>query len=80
MKGGKEMSNIIKNRRVRTDEFDAWLKQSGLKSGFVADVLGITRQALYSKRKGLVAFSLEDLQALKSIGMTSEWVSRIFGL
>lgn len=74
------MGTMQKSRRVNTEEFDEWMKSRGLKSGFLAGCLGITRQAFYNKRRGLTQFTLEDLRLLKAAGMSPEWMDRIFGL
>ena len=74
------MANVQRNRHVNTEAFNEWMDSKGMKSGFLAGCLGITRQAFYNKRRGLTQFTIEDLRLLKAAGMSPDWMDKIFGL
>lgn len=49
------------------------IKDSGLKLSFIAEKLGITRQALHRKIKGLVQFTGPEIKILCELLNLQEW-------
>lgn len=72
--------DIVKNRRINVAEFDAWMKEKGYKNVKVAEWLGISPNTFYNKRKGLNAFTVDEIKQLIGCGMTADWLDRIFGI
>lgn len=56
-----------------------FIRDSGLKVSFIADKIGITRQALHSKINGLRPFTQAEIMALKTtLHMSDEDFMQIF--
>lgn len=49
------------------------IKDSGLKLSFIAEKLGMSRQALHRKIKGLVQFTGPEIKALCELLNLQEW-------
>lgn len=55
------------------------ITDSGLKIDFIVDILGITRQAFYKKRKGIAPFRGAEVYALSDLlKISSEEKEAIF--
>ena len=55
---------MVKTTNISTDLLDESINQSGLKVGFIAEKLGISRQAFDRKRKGEIAFRQSEVYVL----------------
>ena len=49
------------------------IRDSGLKLSFIADKMGITRQALYKKIRGIVQFTGPEIKALCDLLNLRTW-------
>jgi hypothetical protein len=49
---------------VDTALFDEWLDKSGLKIGFLANKMGVSRQAFDKKRKGLTSVRKSEIYVI----------------
>jgi transcriptional regulator with XRE-family HTH domain len=58
---------------TNTDMLERLIKDSGLKLSFIAEKLGITRQALYKKIKGLVQFTGPEIKVLCELLNLKTW-------
>lgn len=58
---------------TNTTLLEKLIKDSGLKLSFIAEKLGITRQALHRKIKGLVQFTGPEIKALCELLNLQEW-------
>ncbi len=53
-----------KAQAVDTKLLDEWIDQSGLKTSFLVDQLGISRQAFDKKRKGITKFRKSEVYVM----------------
>ena len=53
-----------KTQNVDVELLDKAIEKSGLKIGYIADALGITRQAFDMKRKGKTAFRKSEIYVI----------------
>lgn len=58
---------------TNTELLEKRIKDSGLKLSFIAEKLGITRQALYRKIKGLVQFTGPEIKIICELLNMEEW-------
>lgn len=58
---------------TNTTLLEKLIKDSGLKLSFIAEKLGITRQALHRKIKGLVQFTGPEIKTLCELLNLQEW-------
>ena len=49
---------------VNTQLLDEYIAKSGLKIGYICEILGITRQAFGKKRRGIVPFKAAEIYVL----------------
>lgn len=64
---------------VNTQLLDAKIKESGLKSSYISDTLGISRQAFNNKRTNKSPFRGAEMFALSMLlKMTEQEKARIF--
>lgn len=55
---------MVKTQDVDTELLDDYIKKSGLRIGFIVEMLGISRQAFDKKRKGEVPFRAPEVYVL----------------
>lgn len=53
-----------KAQNVDTEMLTNVIKESGLRTGFIVDKLGISRQAFYGKKNGKIAFRQSEIYVL----------------
>ena len=58
---------------TNTELLEKLIKDSGLKLAFIAEKLGITRQALYKKIKGLANFTAPEIKILCDLLHLKTW-------
>lgn len=58
---------------TNTPLLEKLIKDSGLKLSFIAEKLGVSRQALHRKIKGLVQFTGPEIKALCELLNLQEW-------
>ena len=58
---------------TNTTLLEKLIKDSGLKLSYIAAKLGITRQALYRKIKGLVQFTGPEIKAMCDLLNLQDW-------
>lgn len=58
---------------TNTELLEKRIKDSGLKLSFIAEKLGITRQALHRKIKGLVQFTGPEIKIMCELLKLQEW-------
>lgn len=58
---------------TNTELLEKRIKGSGLKLSFIADKLGISRQALHRKIKGLVQFTGPEIKIMCDLLNMQEW-------
>ena len=70
-----------KTQYVDTEKLNDYIKKSGLRVGFLSDQLGITNQAFYQKRTGLVSFRKSEVHLLMHLmNMSEDDAAKIFCL
>jgi len=62
----------------RAKKLCLWVKDSGLKRGYIAKEMNITRQGLSKKMEDPDRFKPSEIRTLKKCGMTQEQVNEIF--
>ena len=60
----KGVMHMVKTVFVDTEALDGYIEASGLRIGYIADVLGISNQALSMKRKGDISFRAAEVYVL----------------
>ena len=55
---------MVKTQNIDTELLDKAIEKSGLKPSFIADKLGISRQAYNRKRQGQVAFRKSEVYVM----------------
>lgn len=55
---------MVKTQDVDTELLNEAIKRSGLKSGFIAETLGISRQAFNNKCKGKTQFRKSEVYVM----------------
>ena len=55
---------MVKTQNIDTTSLDKAISKSGLKTGFIVEQLGISRQAFDKKRKGTNAFRQSEVYVL----------------
>lgn len=55
---------MVKTQNVDTELLDDAIENSGLKTGYIVEKLGISRQAFDKKRKGIIAFRQSEVYVL----------------
>ena len=58
---------------TNTELLEKLINDSGLKLSFIAEKLGITRQALYKKIKGLVQFTGPEIKIMCELLNLNTW-------
>lgn len=58
---------------TNTELLEKLIRDSGLKLSFIAEKLGITRQALYKKIKGLVQFTGPEIKIMCELLNLKTW-------
>ena len=58
---------MIKTQDIDTELLDNAIEKSGLKSGFIAETLGISRQAFNNKRKGKTQFRKSEVYVMRDL-------------
>lgn len=58
---------------TNTKLLEELIRESGLRLGFIAEKLGISRQALYKKIKGLVSFNQNEIKMLCELLHITKW-------
>ena len=58
------MIGVVKTQNIDTELLNQAIDDSGLRIGFIADTLGISRQAFDKKRKGINAFRQSEVYVL----------------
>lgn len=70
---------MVKTQDVDTALLDQAIKDSGLKTGFITEKLGISRQGFDKKRKGQISFRASEVYVLCDLlRLTEEAKSKIF--
>jgi hypothetical protein len=62
----------------RIDLIKKWITESGIKKGRICEEAGITRAAFSLKLKGERPFSVNDIRAFRSLGMSLSLIDQIF--
>lgn len=62
--GGKEERRVVKTEAINSDLLEEMIQKSGLKTAYICEQLGISKQAFYQKRKGEVAFRQSEVYVL----------------
>ena len=60
----KGVMHMVKTVYVDTEALDGYIEASGLRIGYIADILGISVQALSMKRKGEISFRASEVYVL----------------
>lgn len=69
----------MKTLYVDTDLLEKKISESGLKTGFICESLGITSQGFWKKRKGITPFRVPEVFVLcELLHITGEDKSKIF--
>lgn len=55
---------MVKTQNIDTKLLTKVIKESGLRTAFIVDKLGISRQAYYSKKNGKTAFRQSEIYVL----------------
>lgn len=55
---------MIKTQNVDTELLDKYIAGSGLRTGYICENLGITRQAFDKKRKGIISFRASEVYVI----------------
>lgn len=55
---------MVKTQDVDTEMLNQYIKDSGLRVGYIVNTLGISRQAFDKKRKGVTAFRAPEVYVL----------------
>lgn len=55
---------MVKTAGINTELLDSAIEKSGLRTGFIVEKLGISRQAFDRKRKGEIAFRQSEVYVL----------------
>lgn len=55
---------LVKALYVDVDALQKKIDDSGLKPGFIADKLGLTRQGFWKKKKGIIPFRVPEVYVL----------------
>ena len=55
---------MVKTQDVDTKLLDEYIKNSGLRIGYIVETLGISRQAFDRKRKGNISFRAPEVYVL----------------
>lgn len=55
---------MVKTEYVDTEALDSYIDKSGLRIGYIADVLGISQQAFGRKRVGDISFRASEVYVL----------------
>ena len=55
---------MVKTQNIDTELLEVYIKNSGLKTTYICEQLGISRQAFDRKRKGVVAFRQSEVYVL----------------
>ena len=63
MKGNDSME-YIHEPLVNTELLDEWIEKSGLKTSFICEKLGISKQAFSKKRLGRFAFRVSEMYVI----------------
>ena len=63
---------MIKTQNIDTELLDQAIIKSGLKTNYICETLGISRQAFDKKRKGKVAFRKAEVYVLSKLLRLSE--------
>ena len=68
-----------KTQYLDTDRLNEFIQKSGLKTGYLAEYLGLSYQGFRLKRQGVIPFRKLEIDALVSLlGMTAEAKNEIF--
>ena len=55
---------MVKTQNVDTELLDRYISDSGLKTGYICEKLGISRQAFDKKRKGINSFRASEVYVI----------------
>lgn len=55
---------MVRTQDVDTELLNMYIRNSGLKIGFIVETLGISRQVFDKKRKGIVGFRAPEVYVL----------------
>lgn len=70
---------MVKTQNIDTELLNNAIRRSGLKISFIADTLGISRQAFNNKRKGNTKFRKSEVYVLCDLlKLTTEESNLIF--
>lgn len=58
---------MVKTQNIDTEKLEKAIERSGLKTSFIYETIGISRQAFDRKRKGYVSFRKSEVFTLKTI-------------
>jgi len=58
---------LLKTQDVDTALLEKYIEDSGLRTGFIINKLGISRQAFDKKRKGQISFRASEVYVLCSL-------------
>ena len=58
------MGPKVRNKVIDSDLLDVYIKKSGIKSSFIIEKMGISKQAYYNKLAGNTAFRLSEVYVL----------------
>ena len=70
---------MVKTQNVDSDLLNRAIENSGLKIGYIAEKIGISRQAFDKKRNGIIAFRQSEVYVLCDLlKLTGEEGKKIF--
>lgn len=70
---------MVKTLNIDTELLDEAIERSGLKPGYIAEKLGISRQAYNNKRRGLNAFRQSEVYVMSDLlRLSDEQSNKIF--
>lgn len=72
---------MVKTQDVDTELLNQYIRDSGLRIGFICEILGISRQAFDMKRKGNISFTAPEVYVLCDLlNISSDTKPKIFCL
>lgn len=75
----KEVIFVVKTQNIDTERLKAAIEKSGLRVGHISEQIGISRQSLYNKIAGKVAFRQSEVYVLCDLlKLTGEDGEKIF--
>lgn len=55
---------MVRTQDVDTELLNEYIEKSGLRTGFIVEKLGLSRQGFDKKRKGIISFSGSEVYVL----------------